>query len=237
MSRYAERPVSPYAAVLAALGNSVFSPLSTDTLARFAIAGSPISLEPGSVLFQTGEVGDAAYVVLEGEVEIVIRTLGGRDLRLNTLGAGSVVGEMASLDGGERSAEVVATRRTRLWRLPRASLINALTSEPAAAVGLIAELSRRLRAANAALESSRLLDLGGRLAQMLLTEMGPRRVVSLTQTEMARRLGASREKVNRKLNVWSTQGWVELSRNGVKVIADEQLADLFRHSTVMRRSQ
>ena len=67
------------------------------------------------------------------------------------------------------------------------------------------------------------LDLGGRLARLLLAEQNTRGVISLTQTEMARRVGVSREKVNRKLSDWMREGWVEKTRAGVRVILTDRL--------------
>jgi CRP/FNR family transcriptional regulator, cyclic AMP receptor protein len=121
---------------------------------------------------------------------------------------------------------MAAARRSRLWRIPRAPLVAALAAEPGAAVALVAELARRLRAANTALEASRVLDLGGRLAQFLLASAGAHALVPLTQTEIARRLGVSREKVNRKLNAWARSGWVALGQAGVRVLEREALAGL-----------
>jgi CRP-like cAMP-binding protein len=151
---------------------------------------------------------------------------GGRDLRLVALRRGEIAGEMAALDGGRRSADMVAARRTRLWRIPRAALIEALESEPRAAVALLAEMSARLRRTNAALEARATKDLGGRLAEMLIGEQNARAVVALTQSELARRLGASREKVNRKLHEWVLDGWVEVTPSGVRLLAAQRLRSL-----------
>lgn len=181
-------------------------------------AGSALTLESGGVLCQRGDPGDAIFVVLEGEIEILIGSTEGREIRLASFGPAAVVGEMAALDGGSRSTDMVATRRSRLWRIPREPLIEALRADPAASVALVAELARRLRAANAEMESVRILDLGGRLAQLLLTVAAEKTLVPLTQTEMARRLGASREKINRKLNAWAREGWVALGASGVRLL-------------------
>jgi DNA-binding transcriptional regulator LsrR (DeoR family) len=56
------------------------------------------------------------------------------------------------------------------------------------------------------------------LAQLLLTVAAEKTLVPLTQTEMARRLGASREKINRKLNAWAREGWVALGASGVRLL-------------------
>ena len=218
-------------AVAAALGEgAVFQVLSEAVRSRMAAAGSPLELSAGAFLCQAGDAGDALYVVLEGQIEVLNRSEGGRQVRLASLGRGALAGEMAALDGGARSADMVAARRSRLWRIPRSAVLAALQAEPAAAVALVAELSRRLRKANAALEASSLLDLGARVARLALQEANARGVVALTQTEIARRLGASREKVNRKLHEWVGSGWVEITPSGVRLLEANSLAALIERS-------
>jgi CRP/FNR family transcriptional regulator, cyclic AMP receptor protein len=199
-------------------GSPVLRLLSIASRDRLAAAGSPLVLEAGRLLCQRGDPGDAIFVVLEGEIEIKISSSEGRDIRFASFGPGAVVGEMAVLDGGLRSTDMLAARRSRLWRITREPLMEALRGDPAASVALVAELARRLRAANAELEATRVLSLGGRLAQLLLGAAIEKPLVSLTQTEIARRLGASREKVNRKLNAWARQGWVALGPSGVRLL-------------------
>jgi CRP-like cAMP-binding protein len=210
--------------VRSALGASeVLKHISPAAAATLAKRGAPVQLTAGVMLAQEGDPGDAVFVVLDGEVEIRSTTVGGREIRLTALGRGAVVGEMAVLDGGPRSADMVATRKTRLWRIPRAALMEVLESEPKACVALVAELSRRLRATNADLEARSALDLGGRLARLLLAEASTRGLIALTQTEMARRVGVSREKVNRKLRDWMREGWVERTPSGVRVLSADRL--------------
>jgi CRP-like cAMP-binding protein len=208
----------------AALASSrIFGVLPDQALDQLARAGHPVSLERSAVLFLKGEDGDAAYVVLEGELEV--RTVGkdGRELRIAAHPEGGLIGEMAALDGAERSADVVAARRCRLWRVPRAALLEALRSHPEAALALLTELTSRLRAANAALERASRRDLEAQLAFLLLTEHNRLGAVVLTQTEMARRIGFSREKVNRRLHAWADEGVVAIERQGVRIKSAERL--------------
>jgi CRP-like cAMP-binding protein len=207
----------------------LFQRLAVETRARLASGGVLVSLDPRARLFAKGDKGDALYVVLEGEVEVRLSSEGGRDVRIAALGAGSVIGEMAALDGGPRSADVDAVRRTRLLRIPRDAVLEALEAEPKALIELVTEMSRRLREADAALEDAALLDLGGKLARMLLREAGDGALVSLTQVEMARRIGASREKVNRKLHEWSAEGWISLGRSGVRLVKRAALEGLIEN--------
>lgn len=204
--------------------------LSDATRARLAKQGVPCTVEPGKLLFAKGDKGDALYVLLEGEVEVRTSTEAGKDVRIASLKPHSVIGEMAVLDGGVRSADICAIRRSRFLRIGRDQAIAALESEPKALLKLIAELSKRLRHADAALEDAHTLDLGGRLAQRLLEEAGDGATITLTQTELARRIGASREKVNRKLHEWVDEGWINMGRAGIKLLARDRLKALIAES-------
>lgn len=214
-------------AVLAALArSSVLARLSPEGRARLAASGAWRELSPGQMLLRAGEPGDAVFIIVEGEIEVRNSTPGGRDIVLVALGPGALVGEMAALDGGPRSADIAATRRSRLWRISRQALLEALESEPKAAVALVVELSARLRAADADIGDKATLDLAGRLARLLLAEAAPQGLVALTQTEIGRRLGYSREKVNRRLNAWAREDLVALTPAGVRVLDGEELQAL-----------
>jgi CRP/FNR family transcriptional regulator, cyclic AMP receptor protein len=206
----------------------LFAAISDKARTKLAAAGSVVTVEPASLLFARGDPGDALFVLLEGEVEVRTSNEGGRDVRLASLAPPALIGEMAVLDGGARSADICAIRRSRLLRIARETALAALEAEPKALLKVITELSRRLRVANAGIEDAALLDLGGRLAQRLLEEAGDGAVVTLTQTELARRIGASREKVNRKLHEWNDSGWVSLGRSGVRLKMREKLQALVR---------
>ena len=205
---------------------TLFKVFSDDQRRRLAASGQLVMLQAGALLCQKGDPGDAAYLVLDGELEVRAVATNGEIVRLAGLGRGEIAGEMALLDGGERSADMVATRRTRLLKLTRAALLESLLAEPRAAIALIEALSGRLRETDEALEVSQLLDLGGRLARLLLAEAGGHGLVPLTQGELAYRIGASREKVNRKLGQWARDGLVAVTRSGVRVLSADGLRRL-----------
>ena len=219
------------AGVEAALARAeLFAAVSERARARLAQQGAVVALEPEALLFSKGDPGDALFVLLEGEVEVRTSSEGGRDVRIAALKPYALIGEMAVLDGGARSADIAAIRRSRLLRISRDTALATLESEPKALLKLISELIRRLRHADSQLEDAALLDLGGRLAQRLLEEAGDGVLVTLTQTELARRIGASREKVNRKLHEWEDEGFVQLGRSGVRIKSRDKLQALIRDS-------
>jgi CRP/FNR family cyclic AMP-dependent transcriptional regulator len=210
--------------IAAHLGDThVLHCLSEETRRRVAQYAIPMELMAGEILCQAGDPGDAVYVVQEGEIEILSRTPEGFEVRLAALGHGAIIGEMAALEGTPRSLDMVATRHSKLYRIPRAALLEVLLSDPEAALQLIFELSRRLRASNTAIEAMMRLGLSGRLARLLTSVMNARGLVSLTQTELARQLGVSREKVNRRLKAWAMAGIVEVAAAGIRVSSPDRL--------------
>jgi CRP/FNR family transcriptional regulator, cyclic AMP receptor protein len=209
--------------------SSLFSALTPQARQKIVERGAEVRLEPEEILFQKGDEGDGLYIVLEGEIEIGLATEGGRTVRFAALGAGSVLGELAALDGQGRSADARALRRSRLLKVSREALHHYLIHEPTVAVALLGELARRVRAADEAIEAAVLLDLPAKAARLLLAESDHgARLVALTQTEMARRISVTREKLNRRLHAWREEGLVELSKSGVRVCDPHRLSQLVR---------
>jgi CRP/FNR family transcriptional regulator, cyclic AMP receptor protein len=95
----------------------------------------------GAALMKEGQPGEALYVILDGEVSI--RPPGRKAL---VRGVGSFVGELALLDGGPRTATVVARGDVLTLAIGRARFHKLLVSEPRIAVAIAEELAKRLRA-------------------------------------------------------------------------------------------
>jgi CRP-like cAMP-binding protein len=190
--------------------------LPEERLRALVAAGSAVRLEPGAQLFQEGDGADAVFVVISGEMDVGVTGEDGRDVWLARLGPGALIGEMGVLDGGPRSADVHAVRRSVLWRIGRGHVLHMLREEPSSALELLAMMAARLRTADVLVRETALLGLGGRLARLLLESESA--AVTLSQGEMARLIGASRERVNRKLAAWRADGWVEVGTFGVKVV-------------------
>jgi CRP-like cAMP-binding protein len=203
--------------------------LTPEARERLLAQGRVVRLEPNTTLFEKGDPGDGLYIVVEGEIEVGAVSEGGRTVRFAALGAGEVLGELAAIDAGPRSADARATRRTSLIKISRDALLEILADEPGAALALLTALARRVREVDQQIETHALLDLAAKAAKLLLEESAHgARVVALTQTEMARRIHVSREKLNRRLHAWVDEGFVSVGRTGVKVLAPDKLAGLMR---------
>jgi flavin reductase (DIM6/NTAB) family NADH-FMN oxidoreductase RutF len=117
----------------------VFSALPPELLRPILDAGVEREFEAGEAIMRAGEAGDAMVLVVEGTATIE------RDGRKVPVAPGELVGEIAVLDGGPRTATVVADSRVRVLEIGRADLLRLLEADPKAATALIAVLASRFR--------------------------------------------------------------------------------------------
>jgi len=119
----------------------LFAGVSKRHMKQIAGVTAEARFAAGSRIVRKGEPGNAFYVILDGDAAVV--RSGG--LPAIPLGPGDSFGEMALLDGGERSATVVAKSDVLCLRLARAPFTSMLKKEPEIALELLRELTRRLR--------------------------------------------------------------------------------------------
>ena len=105
-------------------------------------------LAAGETLFKTGEPGESLYVVRSGEVELFIKDTAGQKIVLAIADAGELFGELALLDQGPRTATAVAVGDTHLLALKRHDLLLLFQKSPAAALRVLAAMSRMTRKAD-----------------------------------------------------------------------------------------
>jgi len=142
---------------------TLFEKLTDSDLAQLADGAIPTSLEPGEVLFREGEVGDSAYVICEGELEILLAA-GERDVLLARRGVGDIIGEFFLFSEAPRSATVRAATDTgtaRLIGIPKPEMDQLIERSPTASRALFASVFSRLRQTeNALVQSQRMVQLG-----------------------------------------------------------------------------
>lgn len=106
-------------------GYDVFASCSRDDLEALVDAGGHFALPPQWSLLQEGIPADAAYVILEGRARVFRE----RDI-VAELGPGDLVGEMALLAGGQRSATVSSVTRLSGLRIDYDKLAHLLSHRP-----------------------------------------------------------------------------------------------------------
>lgn len=156
----------------------------------------------GEAIVEEGRRGDEIFIILSGQVRVLTRGQSGKEADLNICGPGDYIGEMA-LDGGPRSASVIALEPTECAMVTVRTFREYLEANPEFALRLLTQVIGRLRQATDYLKSISLLDVRGRIRFLLEREAraagrsGGEWVLprSLTKQEIANRIGASRAMV------------------------------------------
>ena len=158
-------------------------------------------------------------LVLSGRVAIAQESTDGRESLLAVLGPGELFGEMAFLDGYNRSAQARALEESSVLMVPYEELRRLYEDTPAALWSAVQLLARRLRAMDRALSDTVFLDVMGRTAKRLLDMAGDRDEfeMPLTQEELASMVGASRERVNKAIHAFEKLGWVTHDQRRYKI--------------------
>jgi CRP/FNR family cyclic AMP-dependent transcriptional regulator len=195
----------------------LFAALPVDILDDILVKATERLVRRGQLVFQKGDEGSYMVAVLSGRVRISATSSEGRELTLNMIDAGEVFGEIALLDGKPRSADATAIEDSKLIMVERRNFLPYLASNNDLALRIIDVLCERLRATSETLGNFAMLDLPGRLARRLLTlasEYGKSsngRIhidIRLSDTDLARFVGCTRETVNKQMRTWEDAGIV-----------------------------
>lgn len=176
----------------------------------------------GQLIFGQGDPGGSLLLVVRGRVKIGATSSEGRELTLGIVEAGDLFGELALLDGKERSADAVAFGDCVVASLDRRDLLEVLRQSPEAAIRLLEFVCGRVRSANDRLEDVVFLPVEIRLARLLLAQFDQpcRREpqAGLSQSDLGSLIGASRQTVNQLLGRWDVEGIVARAGRSLKVL-------------------
>lgn len=174
-----------------------------------------------AIIINEGDDSDSVYFIVSGLVKVFLADNDGNEVIMATLKAGEYFGEMA-LEPGFRSASVMAVEAVSLAVVRMPDFRAFLRTHPDFVFSLLGKLIRRTRLVTRNLKGLALLDVYGRLTQMLndlaVNTGGKRQIVEpLTQQEMASRIGCSREMVSKILKDLTAGGYVEISRKSIEI--------------------
>jgi CRP/FNR family cyclic AMP-dependent transcriptional regulator len=174
-----------------------------------------------AIIVSEGDETDSLYVVLSGRVKIYLADEHGKELILAIKGPGQYFGEMV-LDGEPRSASVMTLEPSQFAILSRADFRAFLVTHAEVALQLIHNLIRVARGLNHSVRNLAMLDVYGRVARILLNlavERDGKLVIPerLTQKDIAARVGASREMINRILRELTAGGYVSVQDGRITI--------------------
>ncbi|MEO8620140.1 MAG: cyclic nucleotide-binding domain-containing protein [bacterium] len=123
---------------------AVFAGLGAAVLTDLAAIATRVEVAANETFVQQGDPGDALYVIVSGEVDVVLGLDGDAHQTLATLGAGDCIGEMALLSHNARTASAIARTPSRLLRIAADAFEPILARHPSVRAHLIAFAARRL---------------------------------------------------------------------------------------------
>ena len=194
-----------------------------DTLLHFArVERYPA----GEEIYAKGSPGQSMMAVLRGTAKMTSVSSEGKEIVLNIMQPGEIFGEIALLDGGERSADAVAMTDCEILVIHRRDFMPILEKRADICLILLRILCQRLRQTSEQVEDVLFRHLESRVAKALLhladsaTLHGvPSSPVELhvSQRELGSFSGGSRESVNKILQSWHKAGWIELGKGTILI--------------------
>jgi CRP-like cAMP-binding protein len=206
----------------------LFGKLAPEELERLVAYMRLVRQPARTVLFRKGDPGTHMVVVVRGRIKVCTHSEDGKELVLNLINPGEVVGEVALLDGSDRTADAVTLTDSDLLILERRDFIPFLQRHPDSCMRLFAVLCDRLRKTSELLEEALFLEGSSRLAKRLvhLAEIFGKPVpggikidISLSQQQLGNMVGMSRESMNKQLKQWRQDDLIHIE-GGHYVLTD-----------------
>jgi CRP/FNR family cyclic AMP-dependent transcriptional regulator len=214
------------------LGVPLFRKLTAAEIEAVAARAVTQHYARGTTILRKGDPATTTIVIVQGRVRIGLLTDEGREASWRVLGPGEVLGEIALLDGQDRSADATALEECVLLSVDNAHFLTLLRGSSDLCLRLMKTLCERIRRTTQSLEEAVLLDLPTRLGRQLQrmaedygvsTPQGTKINVRLSQSELAGLVGASREKVNRQLRQWEHEGVIANEHGYLVMLRPERL--------------
>jgi CRP-like cAMP-binding protein len=192
----------------------------------------------GEVLFQKGDPGDGLIAILQGRVKISTMSAEGKEVVLNILGTGELFGEIALIDGKDRSADATVMESAELLVIDARDFMPFLEARPDLATRLLVMLCERFRWVNDLYEDAVFMHLPARLAKHLIrlgesfgdeSDDGVRIGIKLSQQDLGNLMGTTRESVNKQMRTWIDGGIVSVDQ-GIITILDQDRLEMYCES-------
>ena len=208
------------------VGVSIFENLTPEQLQPLSEKMRARKYHRGEVVFHQDDPGDRMHIIVQGRVRISLDSYDGREKDIALLNPGDCFGEMALLDGSNRSANATAVDDIETLVLLREDFIKFIGEYPQVAAQTTAVLTNRLRNANQMMGDMAFLDVPTRVAKQLL-ELAESQLegeapdgpieIPIAQDELARLVGSTRETVSRTLTSYRRMGLLTTSHRRISI--------------------
>ena len=221
-------------------GVELFSELNEEQLkmlANLVVAQNFVRDE--TVVLEGDDSVQALYLIASGSVQVYMTGVDGRETILSFLERGDFFGEMSLIDGEPRSASVRTVTDAQLLIIHRESFLTLIRQSPEIAMGLLSEMSKRLRKANRQIGSLSTMSVSGRVAGTLLNLMQERgvrihtdngKMVTVihnrpTQQQLADMSGTTRETVSRICSLLVKTSAIAMTGKDIVIFDEDMLQE------------
>lgn len=178
------------------------------------------------------------YMILAGRLRVTIYSDAGKEILFRDLGAGQSFGEVAAIDGGKRSANVIALTDAKVGVLPAGSFNDILHRYPAVAqavlkklVALVRALSQRVEETTLSVDMRICMDLIRQARASMINDRAARLVPAPKHAAIASRVGTHREAVSRLMSRLQKQGITRKGTGDLMVLDVNALEQFARQIT------
>lgn len=205
--------------------------LTDDKLAQRLFAGQAARhYAAGHVLFRMEERAEFVFLLLNGQVEISYLSPAGQRMIANFAAPGQLIGEIAALDGGRRTASAICVSNCEMMALPRRTVLDELERDGELAMIMIGRLCTRLREMHQSIAGHTMLTLRARLAMRLLhlskQSQDRHGWVKISQSGLADYTSATRESINKLIGEFRKKGYIETRRGAYRLLQTEPFLEL-----------
>lgn len=235
----AKSPDSPRLTVAqkaAALARSqLFNGLPPAILESLAHVAEFRLLRRGEMLFLAGEPARGLFIIVSGSIRAFRVNAKGREQTIHVESAGACLAEVPVFDDGNYPATAVAEEPSGILFLAKADIKRFLIANPAVALAALRLMAGRLRRHAELADSLGLMDVGQRLARLLLAEacLQKEPYLDFSNQQLAARIGSVREVVSRTLARLAHEGLIDIdARTRGITILDQQALERFAQNDV-----
>jgi CRP-like cAMP-binding protein len=165
------------------------------------------------------------FFIVSGKVRVVIHSYTGKEVSYRDLESGEMFGELAAIDGEQRSASVVAVAETLLIAMPATAFRDGIRNHPAVADAVLQRLTGLVRLYSQRLYEMRTLDaqsrIRGELLRLAEDSLGEDNTATIsplpTSADIAARVNTRREAVSRELASLTRQGFIQRKQKSLMI--------------------
>jgi CRP/FNR family transcriptional regulator len=212
---------------------ALFNELNEDTLSALAARAIERRFQKDELLFVAGEEAHGLYVIVEGAVRAFRESADGREQVIHVERAGASFAEVPVFDDGAFPSTVAAETDSVILFIDKRDVRSLCLEHPQIALAALKLLAGRLRRCAELVETLSLREVGQRLARFLLAEARSRGVrtksgfevtLTVTNQQIAARVGSVREVVSRALTRLQQDGLVALKGRRLSIPDEEALS-------------